>query len=156
MRLPLLALGLAAVLLTAPAQAATKIDDPAKFVTGVYTRMMQTKPSDTYAPPTDIYTARLDALFKLDQKESGGEVGRIDFDFWSNAQDYQITGLKVTSHAVENAANRRVVIATFKNMNTPEKIYFYFEKTAAGWKLDDVRAAKDWTLSVILKYGWDE
>lgn len=148
----LTALSLAASLLTAAAQAATKIDDPLKFVKAVYATTVGKKPE-----PEDIYTPRLDALFKLDSKEAGGEVGRIDFSFWMNAQDGTISGVTVTSAPVENAPGRLVVIAKFKNEKTPNEIHFYFEKTPAGWKLDDARSllGEQWTLSLILKYGWD-
>lgn len=150
----LTALALAASLAVAATatQAATKIDDPLKFVKTIYTTTVGKKPE-----PDDIYTPRLDALFKLDSKEAGGEVGRIDFSFWMNAQDGAISGVTVTKADVENAPNRMVVIAKFKNEKTPNEIHFYFEKTAAGWKLDDARSllGEQWTLSLILKYGWD-
>ena len=141
-----------AAILAAPASAATKIDDPLKFVKTIYTGTVGNKPE-----PDDIYSARLDALFKLDSKEAGGEVGRIDFDFWMNAQDGAISGVTVTKAAVENAPGRMVVIAKFKNLKTPNEIHFYFEKTPSGWKLDDARSllGEQWTLSLILKYGWD-
>jgi hypothetical protein len=132
--------------------APTRIDDPLKFVTATYAVTVGKKPE-----PDDIYTPRLDALFKLDTKEAGGEVGRIDFSFWMNAQDGTISGVTVSKVPVENAPGRMVVIAKFKNEKTPNEIHFYFEKTAAGWKLDDARSVlgEQWTLSLILKYGWD-
>jgi hypothetical protein len=130
--------------------APTRIDDPLKFVKAMYTTVVSKKPE-----PTDIYTPRLDALFKLDQKEAGGEVGRIDFDFWMNGQDGDVTDLTVTQTPVENTASRVVVVAKFKSFKTPEEIHLYFEKTPAGWKLDDARSAtgEQWTLSTVLKYG---
>jgi hypothetical protein len=148
----LLAAVVIAAVLALPANAATKIDDPVKFVKAIYTTTVGKKPE-----PDDIYTPRLDALFKLDTKEAGGEVGRIDFSFWMNAQDGTISGVTVSKVAVENAPNRTVVVAKFKNEKTPTEIHFYFEKTPAGWKLDDARSVlgEGWTLSLILKYGWD-
>ena len=110
-----------------------------------------------YVAPEDIYTPRLAALFALEQREAGDEVGRIDFDFWSNAQDWKRSGVKITSVPVEGAKAREVVIAKFKNFGKPEEIHFYFEKSAGGWSLDDARSlvGESWTLSLILKYGWD-
>jgi len=141
---------LAIVLATSWAYAATTIDDPVKFVKWIYT--LKDKP-----PPDDIYTPRLQELFALEKREAGGEVGRMDFDFWRNAQDSAIGDLKVSSQPVEKAPARQVVIATFKNMGKSQEIHFYFERTKAGWKLDDARSLKgeQWTLSLILKYGWD-
>ena len=157
MRLRMLVAAIIATFVYAPfvASAATKIDDPAKFVTAVYAKMAA--PNSSYAAPEDINTPRLDSLFALEKKESGGEVGRLDFDFWTNAQDLQLSGVSVKEQPVEGSDARKVVIAKFKNSGTPEEIHFYFERTGTGWKLDDVRSLKGepWTLSLILKYGWD-
>src|SRR5260221_476958 len=115
MRIKLFAiLSLAAVLGT-PALAATRIDDPVKFVNGLYAQMETSSPKRPYAAPEDIYTPRLAALFALETREAGGEVGRMDFDFWSNAQDWQLSAVKVHAAPVEGAKDREVVIATFKN-----------------------------------------
>jgi hypothetical protein len=135
--------------------AATKIDDPEKFVRDVYAHIAK---SSEYQEPVDIYTQHLSDAFALDSKEAGGEVGRIDFDFWTNSQDSELKDIHVSSHAVDNTTARRVVLAKFKNIGNPEQIYFYFEKTKDGWKLDDIRSAgkEAWTLSIVAKYGWDD
>ena len=134
------------------ASAATKIDDPVKFVTAVYKADVGRHPE-----PDDIYTPRLAALFALDRKEANGEVGRWDMDFWMNGQDGTISDVHVTKQDVDSATGRLVVIAKFKNEKKPNEIHFYFEKTAQGWKLDDVRSllGDPWVLSIQLKYGWD-
>jgi hypothetical protein len=153
MRLPTFAfLSCAAIAAVSTADAATKIDDPAKFVKTVYATTVGKKPE-----PDDIYTPRLDALFKLDTKEAHGEVGRIDFDFWMNGQDGTVSGVTISKIPVENTTSRQIIVAKFKNEQTPNEIHFYFEKTAAGWKLDDVRSVINdpWVLSLMLKYGWD-
>jgi hypothetical protein len=136
--------------------AATKIDDPEKFVRDVYSHIA--KDSRNYREPEDIYTQHLSDTLALDSKEAGGEVGRLDFDFWTNSQDSELKDIHVTSHAVDNAPTRRVVLAKFKNIDRHEQIYFYFEKTKDGYKLDDMRSAgkEAWTLSLIAKYGWDD
>lgn len=145
-------LSFTSLLLATPAQSATAIADPAAFVKTMYATTVSRKPE-----PEDIYTDRLAALFALDSREAGGEVGRIDFDFWMNGQDGDVNNVTVGKAPVENAPGRMVVIAKFKNLKTPEEIHFYFEKTAKGWKLDDARSllGEQWTLSLILKYGWD-
>jgi len=153
MRATLLAiLSLSLAVSLSPAGAATKIDDPVKFVTQVYAMTVGKKPE-----PDDIYTDRLKALWDLDSKEAHGEVGRWDTDFWMNGQDGTVSDVHVSKVDVENATGRMVVVAKFKNEKTPNEIHFYFEKTAAGWKLDDARSllGEQWTLSLILKYGWD-
>ena len=132
--------------------APTRIDDPAKFVAALYADTVGRKPE-----PTDIYTPRLDALFKLADKEANGEVGRIDFDFWSNSQDGDVTDVKIATLPVEGAKNRRVVVVKFSNSGRANELHCYFENGPAGWKLDDVRSltGEQWVLSLILKYGWD-
>jgi hypothetical protein len=138
------------------ANAATRIDDPVKFVQGVYEKLSTNK---DYSAPDDIYSPRLAALFALDQKEAGGEVGRMDFDFWTDAQDFQLSNVSVKGQPVESAKDREIVVAKFKNLGTKEEIHFYFEKLNGSWRLDDVRSLKQsdaWTLSLILKYGWDQ
>ena len=137
------------------AHAATRIDDPEKFVRSVYGKLEKQR---DYRVPDDIYSERLSGLFALDTKEAGGEVGRLDFDPWTDAQDYEIKNVHVSSKSVESASSRRLVRATFLNIGRPEDIRFYFEQTKQGWKLDDMRSVgkENWTLSLILKYGWDD
>ncbi|MEJ0042089.1 MAG: DUF3828 domain-containing protein [Rhizomicrobium sp.] len=145
-------LSLSFALALSPTQAATQIDDPVKFVTQVYATAVGRKPE-----PDDIYSDRLKALWDLDNKEAHGEVGRVDFDFWMNGQDGTVSGVKISKIDVDNAPNRLIVVSKFKNEKTPNEIHFYFEKTAKGWKLDDVRSllGDPWVLSIQLKYGWD-
>jgi len=141
-----------AALVCAPANGATKIDDPVKFVRGVYEKLA---PSKDYTPPEDIYTRRLAALFALEKRDAGDEVGTLDFVFWVNGQDWELSDVKVTGTPLSLAKDREVVVAKFKNMDHNEEIHFYFEKARTGWQLDDARAVADqtWTLSLILKYA---
>jgi hypothetical protein len=142
-------------LLCAPLRAATTIEDPVTFVKGVYDKLST---NSNYAEPEDIYSPRLAALMALEKKEAGGEVGRMDFDFWVNAQDWELGNIDVSGQPVEGAKDREIVVAKFKNGDRKQEIHFYFEKLSwAGWRLDDVRSFTDdgWTLSLILKYGFD-
>jgi hypothetical protein len=144
-----------AMALTIPASAGAKIDDPVAFVRGVYARWNASQPK-----PKSVFTARLDALAALDDKESHGEVGRgNDFSFWCNCQDGNVKNVTVKGWDVANAASpRKVVDAKFQIEGKKEHLLFYFEKTGAGWKIDDVQslATDPWTLSVIYKYGWPD
>ncbi|MDR3528419.1 MAG: hypothetical protein P4L57_14200 [Rhizomicrobium sp.] len=142
-----------AVLALLPAQAATTIDDPVSFVRSVYHKLATVK---DYSDPDDIYTTHLAGLFALDKKDAGGEVGRLDFDFWANGQDWTLKGVTVTGHLAAGTKDREIVVAKFDNGDAPQRIEFYFEKGKNGWKLDDARSTgkDDWTLSLILKYGW--
>jgi len=140
--------------LVQPAAAAT-ISDPVKFVKGVYADIIAGKSNPL---PDDVYTPRLKALFALDTREANGEVGRIDFDIFMNAQDAQISKLKVWGTPVAAGPGREVVAAKFLNGHDKEEVHFYFERINGRWLLDDARGLtgeEPWTLSLILKYGWD-
>lgn len=142
------------LLLNIPASAGTKIDDPVAFVKGVYAHWNASQPE-----PRGVFSARLDALAALDDKEAGGEVGRgNDFSFWCNCQDGDIKNVTVKGWTVVNAPGRQVVEVKFLLDDRKEDLLFYFEKTAAGWKIDDVQslASDPWTLSIIYKYGWPD
>jgi hypothetical protein len=153
MRLSRLAVSaVVAAFVGSPAQAATRIDDPRAFITGIYANLRKT-------PPQDIYTPRLAGLIAADRKETGTApptFGRLDFSFWYDAQDTDdaMPGkVTITEEDVQAAPDRKLVDVKFTNYS-PKENHFYFEKTPAGWKLDDVSSPSDgWTLSLILKYG---
>ena len=128
---------------------ATDVPDPVAFVKNVYARIAK---SATYEPPGDIYTPRLKALFDEDKRRANGEVGCIDFDFWTNAQDWHLKNVEVTGKPVPGKQDRMLVVATFVN-GTPQQIQLDFEKVGGKWLLDDARsmAGERWTLSKLLK-----
>jgi len=142
-----------ALLLAGSASAATAIADPAAFVRSVYARLAK---GGDYAPPEDIYSPRLNTLWAGEQHDAKDEVGRVDFLFWINGQDGQPSAVQVSTQAVDGRPDRLIVIAKFVN-EKPQTIDFYFERVGGAWKLDDaisLTPGAEWTLSVILKYGW--
>jgi hypothetical protein len=142
-----------AVLALVPAQAATTIDDPVSFVRGIYDHW-----NSNANVPDDVYSARLQALIALDNREAHGEVGRgNDFNVWCNCQDGTLKNPNVAGQDVENAKGRKIVTAKFLLEGSKQEIHFYFEKTKDGWKIDDVRSLgpEAWTYSLLLKYGFD-
>ena len=68
------------------------------------------------------FSPRLRALFADDETYAGGEVGRLDFNPFSGAQDDDIKTANVTSDAVDGAPDRKVVTAKFRNMNASQTI----------------------------------
>ena len=143
----------AALAFASSASAATAISDPATFVRAVYARLAK---GGDYSPPEDIYSPRLNTLFAGDKRDAKGEVGRIDFLFWINGQDGQPSAVKVTTSPVFGRPDRQIVVAKFIN-GKPQTIDLYFERIGGVWKLDDaisLTPGDEWTLSVILKYGW--
>ncbi len=132
--------------------AATRIDDPKTFVTGVYRRLIAEQSThSSYTPPDNIYTPRLEKLLRDDQRKAKGEVGCLDFVFWVNAQDWAITHLSITS--TDQGQDRKTVITKFLNGGERQEIHFDFRLNAGHWLLDDVHSlsAPPWTLSEILK-----
>lgn len=127
------------------AAAATVIDNPAAFVRAVYSHLAATP---DYRPPEDIYTPRLKALFARDRKQAKGEVGCLDGVFWVDAQDWQLSDVKVT--ALPEVKDRQTVIAAFRNLGTPKEIRFEFQRIGRSWRLDDARFGNGETLTTIL------
>lgn len=129
------------------------IKEPTAFVTEVYRRFSASVHGSEYLPPEKIYTPRLKALFAADDRWRRGEVGCIDFVFWVNGQDWELKNASVTSQDVPGHPERRLVIATFTNLGTPEEIHFEFQRIGSQWLLDEAQSVKGerWTLSTILK-----
>ena len=130
-----------------------KVSDPLATMKTLYAKLEK----DDFSMELPL-SARLNALMALDTKEANGEVGRLDGDYFINAQDAKVSNVSITSREVENAPGRRIIVARFKNFDKAMENHFFWEKTKAGWVLDDVRYldAKDgYTLSLMLKYGWD-
>lgn len=149
------ALLLAAVLMFVPAAATAQelTDEPEVYVASVYGRLVNNKPYDT---PDALYTPRLQALWKDMARDAKDEVGRVNFFFWTNSQDAELSNFQFEGEPVMQNDDRRIVTAKFRNMDRDEIIVTYWEKIDGRWRLDDVQSqGKDaWTLSVILKYGW--
>lgn len=107
---------------------------------------------------TPEFSPRLRALFVDDEKYADGQIGRLDFNPFSGANDDDIKGAKVTSEEVDGAPGRKVVIAKFRNMTVDQTITFYWERIGGRWYIDDITGRRagepfGWTLSLILKYG---
>jgi hypothetical protein len=152
----------AAAAAAAPAQAtapaAGGAPDPAAYVLGLYDTSRQTA---EHGDDAVVYTPRLAALF-IDAEGDVGELGRLEMDYVTGAQDRDVKTATVTSREVEGAPGRRVVSASFNNLGQPRIIHYLFERQGDGrWYLDDVHNQggqgpddRAWTLSLILKYGF--
>jgi hypothetical protein len=131
------------------------VADPLAFVKDTYAAYAK----GNVAPPPivaeAVYSPRLQAAFAKDLKDAGGEMGRLDFDYWTAAQDYELGAVTVTQERA--TADKREIVARFTNMDTPTVNHFDFVRHGDRWMLDEVRsdpnAANDssgWTLSKIL------
>jgi hypothetical protein len=153
--------GLVIALLTAqlagshPALAAAKTTPPEAMVADVYHRLIAAETgSQGYGPPEDIYTPRLARLVAGARRAANGEAAcGLDFIFWFNGQEDQITQLVVT-RGPTTPVGRTTVTATFHNMADPEKIVFDFQKIGGRWLLDDAHSLvgdNQWTFSRLLQ-----
>ena len=142
----------------APASAQTRrgVEDPRAFVTATYARY-QANPN---VPPTDqsaVYSPRLKRLF--DAYDAWGRqhsdlVGALDFDWWTNAQEYRISRVLVTTRGEGRA--RLWVVANFNNTDRREEIRFLFLRQGQRWYLDEAvqgtgGGEAGWTLSALLQ-----
>lgn len=148
--------------------AAGGVADPVRFVRAAYGA--DSAAPDRPSPPEVLdqdrpeYSPRLRSYFALQQREHGkDEVGRLDMDIFTSAQDGDVSEVVVESRDVDFAEPpRRIVDARFKLNGEPRAMTFYFEKVDARWFLDDIAfpgekapaTVPPWTLSLVLKYGW--
>lgn len=156
--------------LAQPALAATRIDDPKAFITQVYADLMKGQTATgadldrSVDPPDDIYTPALAKAFADEKRDAAGELGRLDFFFWVNGQDWKLSEVEVTERSVWKRPDRKVVGVSFRNFDQDSSLLFYFQKVGSRWLIDDVESLDlvegdegyAWVLSLILKYAREE
>jgi hypothetical protein len=128
------------------------ISHPRGFVAATYARY-QAHPD---VPPPDqshVYSPRLRALFAAYDRDLGGGdlVGSLDFDWWTNAQDYRIANVRLSER--RQGPGRMTIIARFDNYDAHEEVRFLFVRIGNRWHLDDAvhGGAEGWTLSGLLR-----
>ena len=143
----------------APAAAARGVEDPVAFVRGVY-EAYRAEPDGAPDDPVFAYSNRLRLLFDAYQAWAARHddlVGPLDFDWWINAQDWQLGPVEVAEE--ERGEDRRIVVARFTNAGRAEVNRFRFIRQHRRWFLDDVvngdGHANGWVLSELLRERWD-
>ena len=128
------------------------LSDPRAFVAATYARY-QAHPN---VPPPDqshVYSPRLRALFAAYDRDLGGGdlVGSLDFDWWTNAQDYRIANVRLSER--RQGPGRMTITARFDNYDAHEEVRFLFVRIGSRWHLDDAvhGGAEGWTLSALLR-----
>jgi hypothetical protein len=130
------------------------VADPRAFVEGQY-RAYQTNTDTPVEAPTYAYSDRLKALFEdYDAHQNPNEVGSIDFDWWINAQDWELHDVAVAE--AESGPDAKTVTARFRNIDRREEVRFLFVRTGGRWYLDDAvqgsgHGGDGWTLSALLR-----
>jgi hypothetical protein len=145
-----------AALLALPAAANAQVDDPRAFVAATYARYARAA-NDPPAEPTHAYSPRLRALFAAYESWARAHddlVGSLDFDWWVNAQDWDIRGVTVGEEPA--ARGRRRIVARWTNYDRADASRFLFVRIGRRWYLDDVvngsgRGDDGWTLSALLR-----
>jgi hypothetical protein len=147
---------LAALATMAFAPARRGVDDPRAFVSSVYADYARA----ANAPPAEprfAYSPRLVALFAAYERWARSHddlVGSLDFDWWVNAQDWEIHAVAVTP--APDGGGRRAIVARWTNYGRTDTSRFLFVRVGRRWYLDDVvngsgRGDDGWTLSALLR-----
>ncbi len=137
-----------ALVLTQPRAGAggAALADPRAFVVDIYTQY-----TDNEAPVLDwngedaarLFEPQLAAAIASDAREAGarGEVSDVlDFDPFVQAQDYEITALKIT--VLQSQARSAELLVTFRNAGRPTALRFDLVRLESGWRIHDMRWGK--------------
>ena len=155
------AIGAAGMAAAAPAAHraahARGVEDPRAFVAQ---RFAGYRTGTDHVPPDPVwaYSPRLASLFRTYnawQHRHHDEVGSIDFDWWINAQDWELSNVAVT--AADTGPNARTVTAHWRNSDRNDSSRFLFVRIGARWYLDDAvngtgHGDNGWTLSELLRH----
>jgi hypothetical protein len=148
MRSILMTLGLL-MMSTTPGSAQVPVfDDPIGLVRYAYAPYESGKyPEDL----TALFTPALKALWDtMAARSEEFEMPIIDFDPFTNAQDYEITDLLVADPLIEGDA--ATVAVSFLNFSEPQELRFSLVRRVEGWKIDDIEALGEypWRLSELI------
>lgn len=114
-------------------------DTPAALLEAIYAPYSQSDFDWGSWDPAEVRSKGLNALFAKDDEETPDDmVGRIDFDPYINAQDYNLTGLDIGEAKIHGDTATAEVL--FVNFDLPQHMTFSLVKEADGWKVDDVQS----------------
>lgn len=133
------------------------VEDPRAFVAQ---RFAAYGPDTEHVPPDPVWVysprlAALSATYDRWQRAHSDEVGSIDFDWWINAQDWELSNISVT--AADTGPDARTVTAHWRNSGRDDSSRFLFVRIGGRWYLDDVvhgsgHGDEGWTLSELLRH----
>jgi hypothetical protein len=134
------------------------VADPRAFVEQMYAAYVRGHGDSTPPAPVRAYSPRLAALFATYdawQRRHSDEVGSIDFDWWINAQDWELANVSVTQ--ADSGRNARTVTARWQNSGRADSSRFLFVRIGGRWYLDDAangsgHGGDGWTLSALLRH----
>jgi hypothetical protein len=144
-------------------------DDPAAFITAIYTRAAAGKGDggggfvykNKAAQAKYLSKSLIELWARADAHTPKGDVGPVDFDPVSNSQDPSIKSFKVDAETL--AADKAVIAVTMTMGYTPppkltDRVVRYDlvregAKSKIGWKIDDIKGAIDgepWSVRNLL------
>jgi uncharacterized protein DUF3828 len=91
---------------------------------------------DTDAAVRRYFEPKLAALIIKDRKEARGEVGKLDFDPFIDAQDWEIDTVNIAIREV--APDKTSATVSFKNLGEPHSVVLDLVKLKAGWRIADI------------------
>ena len=131
------------------------VEDPRAFVQSTYD-LYRAGPEAPIEWPSHAYSDRLRGLFDAYDawaRQHDDLVGSLDFDWWVNAQDWELRSAELSEE--QDGPDRRTVVARFDNAGRVDTSRFLFVRQGGRWYLDDVSngdAAQDgWVLSQLLR-----
>ena len=132
------------------------VEDPRAFVAQTY-EGYRANPESPHPDPAYAYSDRLRGLFEAYEawaRSHDDLVGALDFDWWVNAQDWDIRQVSIIEH--DFGPDRRVIEAHWTNIDRRDSTRFFFVRENGRWFLDDAvngsgRGGDGWTLSELLR-----
>ncbi|MBZ6076169.1 DUF3828 domain-containing protein [Microvirga puerhi] len=112
---------------------------PQAFLTSIYKNYMGSDASGLRwrgSRTAQYFDPALTKLIQKDLKESKGEIGRIEFDPFVDAQDFEIENLEIK--VLSQDANAAKVVASFRNLGQPAEITYDLAKTPKGWRVANI------------------
>jgi|TARA_R110002126_G_scaffold98508_3_gene229086 hypothetical protein len=82
-------------------------------------------------------SAGLQALYDADAENTPeGEMGALGFDPYIDAQDFELSALRIDTPAI--SGGYATVVVTFSNFGARRSLSYELVQEADGWKIDDV------------------
>jgi hypothetical protein len=91
---------------------------------------------DTDAAVRRYFEPKLAALMIKARKEARGEIGKLDFDPFIDAQDWEIDAVNVAIREV--TPDKVSATVSFKNLGEPKSVVLDLVKLRAGWRIADI------------------
>jgi hypothetical protein len=148
MRSILMTLGLIVLSATPGSAQVPVFDNPSGLIQFAYAPYESGEYPEDY---TELFSPALKALWDaMTARSQELEMPILDFDPFTNAQDYEISDLFVADPLIKG--DTATVAVSFLNFSEPQELRFTLVRRAEGWKIDDIEAFGEypWRLSELL------